>query len=46
MNTSGFTETVFALFGALGLRFSPRIKDVSKQRLYRMGSATAEDSAL
>lgn len=39
VDTSSFTETVFALFGALGLRFSPRIKDVSKQRLYRMVSA-------
>ncbi len=27
---------VFALFSALGLRFSPRIRDVANQRLFRM----------
>ncbi len=44
VDTSGFTETVFALFGMLGLRFSPRIKDISEQRLYRMISAGSESS--
>ncbi len=36
VDTSGFTEIVFALFSALGLRFSPRIRDVSDQLLYRL----------
>lgn len=44
VDTSGFTETVFALFGMLGLRFSPRIKDVSEQRLYRMLPAGSKSS--
>lgn len=34
VDTAGFTEIVFALFSALGLRFSPRIRDVADQRLY------------
>jgi TnpA family transposase len=36
VDTHGFTEVVFSLFSALGLRFSPRIRDISDQRLYRM----------
>jgi TnpA family transposase len=36
VDTHGFTEVVFALFSALGLTFSPRIRDVADQRLYRM----------
>ena len=36
VDTHGFTEVVFALFAVLGLRFSPRIRDVSDQRLYRL----------
>lgn len=46
VDTTGFTETVFALFGALGLKFSPRIKDVSDQRLYRFGTKRDEESVL
>lgn len=34
VDTHGFTETVFALFAGLGLRFSPRIRDVADQVLY------------
>lgn len=34
VDTAGFTEIVFALFSALGLRFSPRIRDVADQRIY------------
>ena len=34
-DTAGYTEMVFALFDLLGLRFSPRIKDLPDQRLYR-----------
>ena len=36
VDTLGFTEIVFALFSALGLRFSPRIRDVADQRLYTL----------
>lgn len=36
VDTHGFTEVIFALFSVLGLRFSPRIRDVADQRLYGM----------
>lgn len=36
VDTHGFTEVVFSLFSLLGLRFSPRIRDVGDQRLYGM----------
>jgi TnpA family transposase len=35
-DTAGYTELVFALFDLLGLRFSPRIRDLGDQRLYRV----------
>ena len=35
-DTAGYTELVFALFDLLGLQFSPRIRDLGDQRLYRM----------
>jgi TnpA family transposase len=35
-DTAGFTEIVFALFDLLGLQFSPRIRDLGDQRLFRM----------
>jgi TnpA family transposase len=35
-DTAGYTELVFALFDLLGLRFSPRIRDLADQRLYRL----------
>ncbi len=34
-DTAGFTEVVFAFFNLCGLQFSPRIRDLGKQRLYR-----------
>lgn len=34
-DTSGYTEIVFALFDLLGLTFTPRIKDLEDQQLYR-----------
>jgi TnpA family transposase len=34
-DTSGYTELVFALFDLLDMQFSPRIRDVGDQRLYR-----------
>ena len=35
-DTAGYTEIVFALFDLLGLQFSPRIRDLGDQRLYRL----------
>lgn len=35
-DTAGYTELVFALFDLLGLQFSPRIRGIGDQRLYRM----------
>ncbi len=35
-DTAGFTELVFGLFDLLGLQFSPRIRDLGDQRLYRL----------
>jgi TnpA family transposase len=34
-DTAGYTELIFALFDLLGLTFSPRIRDISNQHLYR-----------
>jgi len=39
-DTAGYTELIFALFDLLGLQFSPRIRDVGDQRLYRMDRQT------
>ena len=36
-DTAGATEMLFALFDLLGLRFTPRLRDVGKRRLYRSG---------
>jgi TnpA family transposase len=36
-DSHGYTEITFALFSLLGLQFSPRIKDLGSQRLYRIG---------
>ncbi|MGP1387863.1 MAG: Tn3 family transposase [Thainema sp.] len=41
-DTAGYTELIFALFDLLGLRFSPRIRDLADQRLYRTHSITLE----
>src|SRR5262249_39819579 len=35
-DTAGYTEVVFALFDLLGLQFSPRIRDLADQRLFRL----------
>jgi len=35
-DTAGFSEIVFALFDLSGLRFSPRIRDLADQTLYRL----------
>ncbi len=34
-DTAGYTELIFGLFGLLGLTFSPRIRDLADQQLYR-----------
>lgn len=39
-DTHGYTELTFGLFALLGLQFSPRIKDLGSQRLYRVGKLT------
>ena len=35
-DTAGFSEVMFALFDLCGLRFSPRIRDLADQTLYRL----------
>ncbi len=42
-DTSGYTEIVFALFDLLGLAFTPRIKDLGDQQLYRTESVDLND---
>jgi len=34
-DTAGYTEVIFALFDRLGLRFSPRLRDLADQQFYR-----------
>ena len=35
-DTAGYTDLVFALFDMLGMQFSPRIRDLGQQRLYKL----------
>lgn len=42
-DTSGYTEIVFALFDLLGLTFTPRIKDLQDQQLYRTNALNLKD---
>ena len=35
-DTAGSTEIVFALFDLMGMQFSPRIRDLADQRLFRL----------
>lgn len=37
-DTAGFTEVIFSIFDLCGLRFSPRIRDLGSQTLYRFKS--------
>ncbi len=37
-DTAGATEMIFALFDLLGLRFTPRLRDIGSRRLYRSGA--------
>jgi len=43
-DTAGYTEIVFALFDLLGLQFSPRIRDIGDQRLYRIDKSITYDN--
>lgn len=45
-DTSGYTEIVFALFDLLGLSFTPRIKDLQDQQLYRTDALDLKDYPL
>ena len=38
-DTAGYTEIVFGLFDLLGLKFSPRLRDIADQTLYRFDKA-------
>jgi TnpA family transposase len=39
-DTAGYTDLVFGLFDLCGLRFSPRIRDLADQRLWRLPATT------
>lgn len=41
-DTAGYTELIFALFDLLGLQFSPRIRDLADQELYRTSQIPME----
>jgi len=43
-DTTGYTELIFALFDLLGMQFSPRIRDIGVQRLYRLDRAKSYPS--
>lgn len=44
-DTAGFTEIVFGLFDVLGLTFSPRIRDLGDQVLYRLPGTPTDGAA-
>ncbi len=35
-DTAGYTDLIFGLFDLLGLQFSPRLRDIGDQKLYRL----------
>lgn len=37
-DTHGYTEIIFALFDLVGFRFTPRLRDLGRQRLYTSGT--------
>ena len=43
-DTAGATEIIFALFDFLGLRFTPRLRDIGSRRLYRSGAIALRNS--
>ena len=38
-DTAGYTDLVFSLFDLLGLQFSPRLRDLGDQKLYRFDTS-------
>lgn len=44
-DTAGYTDLVFGLFDLTGLRFSPRIRDLADQRLWRLPATPTENPA-
>lgn len=40
---AGYTDLVFGLFDLLGMRFSPRLRDLGDTRLYRVTGGLTED---
>lgn len=44
-DTAGYTDVVFGLFDLCGLRFSPRLRDVSDQRLWRLPTTPQDTPA-
>ncbi len=44
-DTAGYTDLVFGLFDLCGLRFSPRIRDLADQRLWRLTATTTATPA-
>jgi TnpA family transposase len=38
-DTAGYTDLVFSLFDLLGLQFSPRLRDLGDQQLYRIDTS-------
>ena len=42
-DTAGFTHLISALFDLLGLRFSPRLRDLGSQQLYRTSNIKLSD---
>jgi TnpA family transposase len=41
VDTAGQTLATFAIFNLAGLQFSPRIRDIGRLRLYRIGTASS-----
>lgn len=44
-DTAGYTDLVFGLFDLCGLRFSPRLRDISDQRLWRLPTTPQDTPA-
>jgi TnpA family transposase len=44
-DTAGYTDLIFGLFDLTGLRFSPRIKDLGDQRLWRLPATRTDGTA-
>jgi TnpA family transposase len=42
-DTAGATEIIFALFDLIGHRFTPRLRDIGRRRLYRSGPINLHD---